>query len=52
MGSVLRNLSIALAVAMTVFGPESSDMALIISLAYIVQVQSAAWHVRSIDKLF
>lgn len=48
-GTVLRNLSIALAVAMAVFGPEGSDIALIISLAYIVQVQSAAWHIRYLD---
>ncbi len=49
-GTVLRNLSIALAVAMAVFGPEGSDIALIISLAYIVQVQSAAWHIKYLER--
>lgn len=50
-GSALRNLSIALAVAMAVFGPEGSDIALIVSLAFIVQVQSSAYHVKYVDKL-
>ena len=50
-GVVLRNLSIALAVAMTAFGPEGSGMVLIISLAYIIQVQSAAWYIRYTDRL-
>lgn len=45
-GTVMRNLSIALAIAMTAFGKQGSDIALIIALAYIVQVQSAAWYVK------
>jgi arsenite transporter len=51
-GTVLRNLSIALAIAMTVFGKQGSDIALIIALAYIVQVQSAAWYVKFTDIIF
>ena len=52
-GTVMRNLSIALAIAMTVFGKEEgSEIALIIALAYIIQVQSAAWYVKFTDKLF
>ncbi|MBC7266634.1 MAG: arsenic resistance protein [Coriobacteriia bacterium] len=48
-GSVMRNLSIALGVAMTQFGP---DAALVLAVAYIVQVQSAAWYVRLSDTVF
>lgn len=51
-GTVMRNLSIALAIAMTVFGKKGSDIALIIALAYIIQVQSAAWYVKFTNKIF
>lgn len=51
-GTVMRNLSIALAVTMNAFGEEASAAALIISLAYIIQVQSAAWFVKFTDKVF
>jgi len=51
-GSVMRNLSIALAIAMTVFGKKGSDIALIIAMAYIIQVQSAAWYVRFTSRIF
>ncbi len=51
-GSVMRNLSIALAVAMTAFGQAGSEIALIIALAYIIQVQAAAWYVRFTDRIF
>ncbi len=51
-GTVMRNLSIALAIAMGVFGEKGADGALLIALAYIVQVQSAAWYVRLTDRLF
>jgi len=51
-GTVMRNLSIALAVAINAFGPAGSDAALVICLAYIIQVQSAAWYVRLTPKLF
>ncbi|MBI2355462.1 MAG: arsenic resistance protein [Deltaproteobacteria bacterium] len=51
-GTVMRNLSIALAVAMNAFGPAGSEAALVIALAYIIQVQSAAWYVRLTDRIF
>ncbi|MBG0791609.1 MAG: arsenic resistance protein [Desulfovibrionaceae bacterium] len=51
-GSVMRNLSIALAIAINAFGERGSDAALVIAMAYIVQVQSAAWYVRFTPKIF
>lgn len=51
-GTVMRNLSIALAIAMGVFGSAGADAALLIALAYIVQVQAAAWYVKLTDRLF
>lgn len=51
-GTVMRNLSIALAVAINAFGPAGSDAALVIALAYIIQVQSAAWYVKLTDRVF
>lgn len=51
-GTVMRNLSIALAIAIGVFGAQGADAAVLIALAYIVQVQSAAWYVRLTDRLF
>lgn len=48
-GTVMRNLSIALGIAVAQFGPEA---ALVLALAYIVQVQSAAWYVRATDRVF
>jgi len=50
-GTVMRNLSIALAVAMNAFGKAGSEAALVIALAYIIQVQSAAWYVRLTDRI-
>jgi ACR3 family arsenite efflux pump ArsB len=51
-GTVMRNLSIALAIALGVFGAKGADAALLIALAYIVQVQAAAWYVKFTDRLF
>ena len=51
-GTVMRNLSIALALAMSAFGDAGAEAALVISLAYIVQVQSAAWYVRFTERIF
>jgi len=51
-GVVMRDLSIALAIAMTAFGPQGLTIALLISLAYVVQIQSAAWYVRIVEKIF
>jgi ACR3 family arsenite efflux pump ArsB len=51
-GTVMRNLSIALAIAINAFGPKGANAALVIALAYIIQVQSAAWYVKLTDLLF
>jgi ACR3 family arsenite efflux pump ArsB len=48
-GTVMRNLSIALGIAAAQFGPEA---ALVLAVAYIVQVQGAAWYVKSTDRVF
>lgn len=50
-GSVMRNLSIALAIAINAFGPQGAQAALVVAMAYIVQVQSAAWYVRFTDRI-
>jgi len=52
-GTVMRNLSIALAIAMTAFDREAgAEIALVIALAYIVQVQMAAWSVKLTAKIY
>ncbi len=45
-GTVIRSLSLALAIALTVFGDIGPEVALVIAVAYIVQVQVAAWYVK------
>lgn len=51
-GSVMRNLSIALAIAINAFGKEGASAALVVAIAYIIQVQSAAWYVKFTDFIF
>ena len=51
-GVVMRDLSIALAIAMTAFGKQGFTIALLIALAYVIQIQSAAWYVRFAGKIF
>lgn len=51
-GTVMRNLSIALAIAINAFGEMGADAALVIAVSYIIQVQSAAWYVKLTDTLF
>lgn len=51
-GTVMRNLSIALAIAINAFGEAGANAALVIALSYIIQVQSAAWYVKLTDKVF
>ncbi|MFZ5776425.1 MAG: arsenic resistance protein [Thermodesulfobacteriota bacterium] len=51
-GTVMRNLSIALAIAVNAFGAKGAETALVIALSYIIQVQSAAWYVKFTDRLF
>jgi len=51
-GVVMRDLSIALAIAMTAFKEQGTTIALLISLAYVIQIQSAAWYVKLVPYLF
>jgi len=51
-GVVMRDLSIALAIAMTAFGKQGITIALLIALTYVIQIQSAAWYVRCVEKIF
>ncbi len=51
-GSVMRNLSIALAIAINAFGSEGASAALVVAVAYIIQVQAAAWYVQFTDRIF
>ncbi len=51
-GVVMRDLSIALAIAMTAFGKQGMTIALLIALAYIIQIQTAAWYVKFVDYIF
>ena len=50
-GTVMRNLSVALAIAMTVFGDAGSSIALIIAISYIFQVQFAAFYIRVFKRI-
>ncbi|MDY0219764.1 MAG: hypothetical protein RBR67_01305 [Desulfobacterium sp.] len=51
-GGDLKAKSIALAIAINAFGKEGTSAALVVAVAYIVQVQSAAWYVKFTDKIF
>ncbi len=51
-GTVMRNLSIALAIAINAFGEAGANAALVIAVSYIIQVQSAAWYVKLTNPIF
>ncbi len=51
-GVVMRDLSIALAVALTAFKEEGPTIALLIALAYVIQIQSAAWYIKLVPWIF
>ncbi len=51
-GSVMRNLSVALGISVIAFGTQGLEIALIIAVAYVVQVQTAAWYVKLADWVF
>jgi arsenite transporter len=51
-GVVMRDLSIALAIAMTAFKEQGMTIALLIALAYVIQIQSAAWYIKLVPKIF
>lgn len=46
-GTVMRNLSISLGIAVSAFGAEA---ALVVTLAFIIQVQGAAWYTKVADQ--
>lgn len=50
-GTVMRNLSIALALVLTFLGEAGGSAALVITWAYIIQVQGAAWYLKLIDRV-
>lgn len=50
-GTAMRNLSIILALTMTLFPAEGASMALLATMAYIVQIQSGALYARFASKL-
>lgn len=50
-GTLIRSLSIALAITLSSF-PEAGITALLIGIAYTIQVQVAAWNVKLTDRLF
>jgi predicted Na+-dependent transporter len=51
-GTAPKNLSIALAIAMTAFGQQGAEIALIIALAYVIQIQTSAWCNKFVDQCF
>ena len=50
-GTVMRNLSVALAIAMTAFQDGNATIALIIALSYVFQVQLAAMYVKVFNRV-
>lgn len=51
-GTVIRNLSIAWAIAINAFDEAAATAALVIALACSIQLQSAAWYIQFTDRLF
>ena len=51
-GTAMRNLAIALAIAINAFGAEGANAALVIAVSFIIQVQAAAWYVKLTDRIF
>jgi predicted Na+-dependent transporter len=51
-GTAPKNLSIALAIAMIAFGQQGAEIALIIALAYVIQIQTSAWCNRLVNRCF
>lgn len=45
-GTMVRSLSLAMAIALSVFSDLGPEIALVIAIAYIVQVQFAAWYTK------
>ncbi len=51
-GTAMRNLAIALAIAINAFGAEGANAALVIAASFVIQVQAAAWYVKLTDRIF
>ncbi|MDH3392534.1 MAG: bile acid:sodium symporter [Desulfobulbaceae bacterium] len=51
-GTAMRNLAIALAIAINAFGSEGANAALVIAASFIIQVQAAAWYVKLTSRIF
>ena len=47
-----KNLSIALAIAMNAFGAQGTEIALVVALAYVIQIQTSAWCNKFVDRCF
>ncbi len=47
-----RGDAIALAIAINAFGKEGESAALVVAVAYIIQVESAVWYVKLTNKIF
>jgi len=52
MWKLLQKINKNLAIAINAFGPHGSSAALVVAMAYIIQVQSAAWYVKFSDRIF
>ncbi len=50
-GTLVRNLSLSIAIVLSAF-PEAGLAALLIAIAYVIQVQLAAWNVKATNLLF
>ena len=50
-GTLIRNLSLALVIILSAF-PDAGIAALLIAIAYVLQVQIAAWNVKVTKYLF
>lgn len=50
-GTVMRNLSIALAIALSIFSEAGSEVALIVAVGFVIQIQGAAIYLKRADKL-
>ena len=51
-GTAPKNLSIALAIAMIAFGQQGAEIALVVALAYVIQIQTSAWCNKFVNRCF
>lgn len=51
-GTAMRNLSVVLALAVSLFKENGSEMALLLSLAFVVQIQSAVLYMKVAGRFF